>query len=58
MKDNPFINLKITRGEAKSLMAVLETYKGEKTYSCKWIIKVLNQQLESNGINPTKLNRK
>ena len=55
MKDNPFINLKITRGEAKSLMAVLNTYEGKKPQSCNWIIKILNQQLEGNGINPTKL---
>ena len=57
MKDNPFLNLKLTRGEVKSLMAVLDTYQGEKPQSCKWIIKVLKQQLEVNGINPTKLNR-
>jgi len=57
MNEVKWVNLKITRGEAKSLMAVLDTYEGKKTYSCNWMIKILNQQLEHNGINPTKLNR-
>ena len=58
MNEVKWVNLKITRGEAKSLMAVLGTYEGAKPQSCNWIIKILNQQLEANGINPTKLNRK
>ena len=56
MKDNPFVQLKFTRGECV-LLAVLDTYQGEKAQSCKWIIKVLKQQLECNGINPTKLSQ-
>ena len=55
MSEVKWVNLKITRGEAKSLMAVLNTYEGKKPQSCNWIIKILNQQLEGNGINPTKL---
>lgn len=57
MKDNPFVELKLTRGEVRSLMAVLNTYEGEKAQSCKWIIVVLKQQLEVNGIKPTKLTK-
>ena len=57
MNEVKWVNLKITRGEAKSLMAVLNTYEGKKPQSCNWMIKILNQQLEANGINPTKLNR-
>ena len=55
MNEVKWVNLKITRGEAKNLMAVLNTYEGKKPQSCNWIIKILNQQLEGNGINPTKL---
>lgn len=57
MKDNPFVELKFTRGEVRSLMSVLDTYEGKKPQSCKWIIKVLKQQLEANGIKPTKLTK-
>jgi hypothetical protein len=57
MQDNPFINLKVTRGEARQLLKVLHSYRGEKPRSCSWMIKILNQQLEANGINPTKLTR-
>ena len=45
MNEVKWVNLKITRGEAKSLMAVLNTYR-EKAQSCNWMIKILNQQLE------------
>lgn len=58
MNEVKWVNLKLTRGEVKSLMAVLDTYEGEKRYSCNWIIKMINQQLEINGINPTKLKGK
>ena len=37
MKDNPFVQLKFTRGEVRSLLAVLDTYQGEKPQSCKWM---------------------
>jgi len=58
MKDNPFVQLKFTRGEIQQLQKILDTYEGEKPSACNWMKKVINQQLEVNGINPTKLNRK
>ena len=57
MNEVKWVNLKLTRGEVKSLMAVLNTYEGKKPQSCNWMIKIIKQQLEVNGINPTKLTR-